>query len=520
MKVSLPIGLRKLIIVLVAVLPALLVAPFALLMTGDLHSRVEERARLVYQSMAEALANHISAMEGEEAAGATRIDGLARFPILAVLVYDENEKLLENDVAKEWNELSEHNGVDLPTPSSAKSAHELLEAAPHDFLHEAGHYFVASANMRTDSARTLLLVVSSRDFNVEVIEAQNFAWQVTIGCLFFGALLAFFLDKAMSLQIRKLIETAEAMASGDLARRIEIRTGDDIERLGKSFNQMAVSLQKREKELTDARRRIERHAEDLEKVVEARTRDLREAQAQLIHSERIASIGLMAAGIAHEIGNPLAAMSALLTSVQAQTADEEHAQRLRTVKQHIDRIASIVRDLVLFSRPKGKEARLEDVNAIIESAVGISRYQGASPDIIIESRLDKKIPRVKTVGDHLMQILINLLMNARDALENSGGRIKVISHKEKSEIVIEVSDNGPGIAAEEMDMIFDPFYSSKPPGKGTGLGLSVSRQLIGNLGGRIEVQSEPGVRTTFRIRHPITEHYESSANMRLAKELK
>lgn len=235
-------------------------------------------------------------------------------------------------------------------------------------------------------------------------------------------------------------------------------------------------------------------------------RDLTEIKMrkeQIQQSERLATIGHMAAGVAHEVGNPLTAISSLVQVCQRKTDDEFLQNQLKKVREHIQRINKIVRDLVDFSRPSSMQKENADINEIINSAVGLLEHDARCRDVNFERNLADDLPVVSIVPDQIHQVLVNLLLNAVDAMKDEPDpKVTISTAKEDSEIVLKVTDNGKGIKEEHQSRIFEPFFTTKEVGTGTGLGLAVSHGIINKMGGSIRAESEYGEGTTFFITIP------------------
>ncbi|MDR8391345.1 PAS domain S-box protein [Aliifodinibius sp. S!AR15-10] len=273
----------------------------------------------------------------------------------------------------------------------------------------------------------------------------------------------------------------------------------ETERLTKSGKRVLVSLT--ESFIRDVDGEIVGRSQVLRDLTELR---MREEQVQ--QSERLAAVGHMAAGVAHEIGNPLTAISSLTQLVLRRTEDDFAREQLAKVREQIQRINKIVRDLVDFSRPSSLDRKETQVNRIIESAVGLLKHDARCRDVNFNLELSPNLPEVLCVPDHIHQVLVNLLLNAVDAMkeiEEPKIIVETTRTKEPDGIQIKVSDIGTGITEEHMDHIFEPFFTTKEVGAGTGLGLSVSHGIINKMGGNIAVDSTPGEGTTFNIVLPI-----------------
>lgn len=235
-------------------------------------------------------------------------------------------------------------------------------------------------------------------------------------------------------------------------------------------------------------------------------------EQQLIHAQKMESMGLLAAGLAHEVGNPLASISSLVQVIQRTNKDEFTNQKLELIKNQIHRISKIIRDLVNFSRQSTYELQTTEINKVLKSTIEIARVSKKAKGISFIEEYDESIPVLYLVPDQLQQVFINILINAIDALCLDQDRMiyfnpnpKIISktYKDKEKVYISISDNGIGISESAKIKIFDPFYTTKKVGEGTGLGLWVSYNIIKSFKGEIQVSSVEGEGSTFTIVLPI-----------------
>ena len=240
-------------------------------------------------------------------------------------------------------------------------------------------------------------------------------------------------------------------------------------------------------------------------------RDLSEKRTlekQLIHTQKMESIGTLAAGIAHEVGNPLASISALVQVAQRSTEDIFIKEKLNLVKSQVTRISKIIRDLVDFSRPSNFELQRVNINECLKEAVEITKVGTKAKTIDFNVKLSDDIPNLPLVADQLEQVFVNILLNAVDAInevkdEKKEKRISIESAFSQDEVIITFNDTGSGISEENLTKIFEPFFTTKSQGKGTGLGLWVSYGIIRSFQGKLEVQSNKGMGTTFTIKLPV-----------------
>ncbi|NUN10561.1 MAG: PAS domain S-box protein [Ignavibacteriaceae bacterium] len=247
-------------------------------------------------------------------------------------------------------------------------------------------------------------------------------------------------------------------------------------------------------------------------------RDLTEKknlEKQLIHTQKMESIGTLAAGVAHEVGNPLASISALVQIIQRSTEEVFIKEKLELVKKQITRISKIIRDLVDFSRPSNYELKLTDVNANLRESVEIVRVGKKAKDIEFVSDLDESIEPLHLVSDQLQQVFVNILINGVDAIvekkgvtkEDYTGKIHIKTQCVNGNIQIIFYDNGPGVSEEHSMKIFEPFFTTKKEGKGTGLGLWVSYGIVKSFQGDIKVGTSPMGGAEFVINLPTNPVY-------------
>ncbi len=325
---------------------------------------------------------------------------------------------------------------------------------------------------------------------------EIFIANLIIGILLFIA--AYFLADKIVNPIRSLARAAERISKGELSESINVEGKNELKTLGDEFENM--------------RKKLKEAYSDLELKIDERTKALQEAQFQVSHQEKMASLGLMAAGVAHEIGNPLTSISSMAQIIKRKIDDPLLVQYADTILENIERISHIVHELVDFARPASYRATMVNVNEIVKNAVNIVRYNRRAKQIDLKLEFQDSLPSVYLVSDQLLQVFINILINAVDALKEKDNLIKVRTYYEKGAINIQFIDNGVGISQENIDKIFQPFFTTKEVGKGTGLGLSVSYGIIKNLNGKIEVDSKQGKGSTFTVFIPVSENSGEKSN--------
>ena len=266
-----------------------------------------------------------------------------------------------------------------------------------------------------------------------------------------------------------------------------------------AISALAALLKERGTRLEELNAALEAHQAELERRVAERTAALRASQARGIQQEKMASFGLLAAGIAHEVGNPLAALSSLLQLLQRHDPDPYTAEKLELAARQLGRIQRTIRELVDFSRPASSTVARFPPGEAVEEALGIAKYYHRTKQRAITTGLAPDLPAVRAVRDHLTQVVLNLVLNAIDAT-GEGGTIHLEGRSDMGFVVLSIADDGRGIGPADRCRLFQPFFTTKP--RGTGLGLFVSRQITEELGGTLTYESEPGRGSTFTIRLP------------------
>jgi signal transduction histidine kinase len=244
---------------------------------------------------------------------------------------------------------------------------------------------------------------------------------------------------------------------------------------------------------------LERHRAELEDRVAERSAALRAAQARMIHQEKMAAFGLLAAGIAHEVGNPLAALSSLVQMLRRRGPDPYSAEKLELAGRQLDRMSRTVRELVDYSRPASTVAGPVRIAEVVDDALGIAKYYQRTKDRAITTAVATDLPPVRAIRDHLTQVVLNLVLNAVDATEK-GGHIHISAKLDEHHLALRVEDDGRGISLADQCRLFQPYFTTKP--RGTGLGLFISRQIVEELGGSLSYRTEPGEGTAFSVLLP------------------
>lgn len=325
--------------------------------------------------------------------------------------------------------------------------------------------------------------------------------------LLFALTIGGLLQRLIYLPLRDLESGAEKVSAGQLDHSIPVRSDDEFGRVAGSFNHMTSAL-------WESRQQMQDLVQTLELKVTERTQELLAAKAEVAQGEKLASIGVLASGIAHELNNPLTGVLTFTSLLRKKAADgSEDAEDLDLVIRETKRCASIIKRLLDFAREKVPLHGFFNLNQVIEETVRFVARPASLQHIEIVMDFDPASPQVWGDADLIKQVLLNLLVNAQQAIDGKGGitvqsRTRITAGDTPGldpapSVEIAVIDTGCGIAKVNLERIFDPFFTTKTVGKGTGLGLSVSYGIVKAHGGRISVESVVGVGTTFRVRLPV-----------------
>ena len=314
----------------------------------------------------------------------------------------------------------------------------------------------------------------------------SLVWSVTaaIGIVFLGGLVMFFVTR-LAVDIRRVQDRALEIVEGYRGQPLKVTRRDELGSLMAAINKMQFELRQNEVQIERIRQ-------------------------QRFHKEKMAAVGSIAAVVAHEINNPLSAIMGAAQAMLEQRAghsDRRDDHNLsEVIFEQARRVMNITRQISEFSVPQSTEQELLDLNNLIRSTVRFISFDRRFSIIDMELNLDPDLPAVRAVGDHITQVIMNLLVNAADAMEGRTDpkpRIAVSTHLQQGHAVVTVTDNGTGMDKNTLARVFEEFFTTKLPGKGSGIGMAVSKSLIESDGGLISVESEPGVGTTVTVQLPV-----------------
>ncbi len=291
-----------------------------------------------------------------------------------------------------------------------------------------------------------------------------------------------FLNRFILRPLKNLVSVSARVAEGDFSTKVPERGSfDEMGRLERAFNLMIDKISSQHQNLKA-------------KIVKTERR--------LFHAQRLSATGTLAAGIAHEINNPLGGMINAARALQAGGMDEaKRAEYLGLVVEGLDRVRSIVQRILQF-RPKEYEARPVRLRDVADRAIAFCEHRFRQKGLEVRNEVPEELPMVSGDAVELQQALLNVLMNAIDACVIDEGRIEVLGIAQGEHVRLSVSDNGTGMDAEELSRCLDVFFTTKEPGEGTGLGLSVVNSIVENHGGRLEIESKKGAGTTVHFLLP------------------
>ncbi|MDB6129093.1 MAG: hypothetical protein JWM04_200 [Verrucomicrobiales bacterium] len=398
------------------------------------------------------------------------------------VIFRSNERVLASTLKPAQLEQFKAKNIEQApgSPSTTPSGKIVLDGE---------HFYWSSKTFAGSPANSVLLYDLLYSYEkpwLMLQETQRILLYIRFLGLGFALLILWILIRKVTKPLRDLRDGAEAVGRGDFTRRVAVKSNDEIGDLASSFNGMTESVKNSQSQL------------------EQTVQTLQATRAQLVQSEKLSAIGEFVAGVAHELNNPLTAVIGFSQLLEQSGVDQKQQGFCQRVVQSAHRCHKIVHNLLSFARQHTPERKPADLSAIIESVVDILLYELRTSNIKLDLQLSRNLPKILADSHQLQQVFLNIINNARQAMEGrKGSTIKVITSVHGQTVTATFEDNGPGISPENLNKIFDPFFTTKPVGKGTGLGLSLSYGIVKEHGGQISARSTVGVGTSFDIDFPI-----------------
>jgi two-component system NtrC family sensor kinase len=456
----------------------------------------------------------------------TTLQNLVRGPaVAAIRVYDKKGAIV---MSAHDAEVGQHVAIDSETCQSChaqgrardvalleKSALAVVPQGPEVLRHLSviqNEKACARSGCHEPPSKTRILGVLDVEVSMRPLQEAigdtrtQIAW-ITAGLIgMVGLVLGVFLRRVVQRPVAGLKQGTRRIAAGDLDTRIEVSGEHELARLGQAFNRMA-------EELSSARREVTEWSQTLEEKVVEKTDELRRAQRQVLHMEKMSSLGKLSATVAHELNNPITGMLNYTRLVRRVLEEQPLDGAVRTeldgylsVLQHeCVRCGSIVQNLLVFARRSGADMTPVDVNEIIDRSLMLVRHHLEIAGIRLHREPFAGDPRIVADPGQILQALVALLVNAVEAIKETGdrdGELSVGTDADAASVTIHVADSGGGIPPDVLPRIFEPFFSTKDKESGVGLGLAVVYGIVQRHGGDIDVDTAPGRGTTFHLRLP------------------
>ncbi len=425
----------------------------------------------------------------------TLAEELKAHALADVAIFDASGDLLASTLAEDDGPQMVLRLADFEQVRQAPALRDLrLAGRPYQALY-------SSWVVRGEELGTLVTVLPSNFIvSTEATSRDLFSLVFSLATLLV-IVLGYNIAQNIAKPLLRLRGMAQAVAAGDLNQRSDVQREDEIGDLAQAFDTMTLRLQER----TEEAQRLYAEAVERNRELTRMYEQLRQAQQQLVQSEKLASVGQLAAGIVHDVKNPLGVIKGmaeeLMEEIDELSAREETAELatgLQVIRDSASRANQIVTDLLKFARQSPPTLEPHDLRETVEGVLRLTRYMLRKGKV--EAHLDAPHESVIAVYDlqQIEQVLINLIQNAVQAMPD-GGDLYLSLDVEGDSVVLRLRDTGTGIAPEHISRIFDPFFTTKAEGQGVGLGLSVSYGIIARHGGRIEVESEQGKGATFTV---------------------
>ncbi len=374
--------------------------------------------------------------------------------------FDYGKVFKANEINVQVNQIARRQSITVLTP--------IVNKAQCQRCHGTGSIYLGGLYYRP----SLDWIVKENDENRKLI-----SYSVILTVFISVGVIIFLMHYLMRIPLQNLEGTISEVAQGDLSKRVQIKSDDEIGRLGHHFNTMVDQLELANKKLAEV------HEEEL------------------LRAGKLASLGEIAAGLVHEMKNPLSGISAA-TQVLSDQLNESDPRReiMQEMIVQVERLNKTLTDLLSFARPRAPQLMPVNVNEVVQNAILLTRSQAEKQKIQLIENYEENLPLIKLDQEQMKQVLLNLILNAFQAMP-TGGTLTIETKNERGQSLdIEIRDTGKGISPENLDKIFVPFFTTRA--KGTGLGLPVSKKIVEMHGGEMVVKSDPGQGAVFTIRLP------------------
>ncbi len=339
---------------------------------------------------------------------------------------------------------------------------------------QLAHRLVEETTRMADRAGSHMVVQG-----VDAAAGIHSAWKILtvtlVAVLIAGGIIAFHLERRLTVPVADLLAGIDRIRDGDMAHRLAIHGDEEFRALGNALNHAYTNLQA--------------------------------AHDSVLQAEKLATAGRLAAGVAHEVGNPLASISSIAQMMLRKPSSPQQAEQIDLIMQEVARISRIVRELLTFSRPgRVREHGPVDVEAMLRHSTNLLEYDKRAENVKITCTPEPSLPAVHGSEDRLLLVFTNILINALDAISADNGRsgaVDIMATTRDGSVVVEFADTGPGMSKEQVAEAFEPFFTTKDPGVGTGLGLWVCYQVVREHDGSIEINSTPGSGTAVTVTLPV-----------------
>jgi signal transduction histidine kinase len=520
---------------------AVLVAVFAIMAYfSDLAitrlSGQQERqdAQLLATRVADTVELHIKRLKRREERRTGKKRTFQEFELTTIPDWDEVREAIEETIIKDKPQLAEVRvfarstgndwveKVTLPVDADPLSAGQIQEAVKNSdkanvIVQQAGDRRMVAARAAIhvpESGGPMQIGAVSVRLNFDQQQSSAAAlrrliWPLMLLAIITITLMTYFLFRHIVYKpIDSLLLAMSKAEAGDLAAEVPPQAADEIGLLTSRFNRMLGRIRQMTDQLNLEQRALEDRVKDATAEIADRKEQLEEANLQLFEMqrqftqlERLAAAGQLAAQFAHEVGTPLNLISGHVQLLRARATDDRIIKRLDIIAGQIERITNIVRSMLASTRRPQPQIERVDLNALLTRILDATQPTLVARNVELLTEMSEDLPAVAADPDQLQQVFINLINNSLDAMPE-GGQLQVRTARDGLDDLIELTDSGEGIKDEQLDLIFEPMFTTKPGG-GTGLGLTVVKQIINEHNGSVDVESEPGRRTTFCIRLPI-----------------